>query len=267
VTVVTKVTQIFEIDLGSSQVLQKGTPGGFLTYPLTLENMGNGNDIIDLQVTSLPEGWSYSFKDIEGRQIDQIELGYHEKTDIKLNIWVADNHKETEETIAIKAQSVYDLSQQDQVQLTAEIRMPDLKIQSVEFNPSRLRENKVVQIRILLQNTGTGGAEDILVEFYDNGKYISSDSISYITTGISGNATAVFTWLPKAGKHHLKFVVDPATDARPDGKVLESSEDNNILLMDKTVQGDDAIPAVSSPLVLLALLGAVFVTALARRRR
>jgi hypothetical protein len=242
-------------------VLQKGTPGGFLTYPLTLENLGNGNDIIDLQVTSIPDTWDHTFQDLDGREITHVELGYHEKTDVKLNVWIGTNQKETEETIAIKAQSTYDLSQQDQVQLTAEIRMPDLKIQSVEFNPSKIQENKVVQIRVLLQNVGTGGADDIVVEFYDNGKYISSDSVSYITTGISGNATAVFTWLPKAGKHHLKFEVDPHS------KVLESAEDNNILLIDKNVSGEDSMPGLTSPLALLALLGALVVAGLGRRKR
>jgi subtilase family serine protease len=153
------------------------------------------------------------------------------------------------------------------VQLTAEIRMPDLKIQSVEFNPARVKENKVVQIRILLQNVGTGSADGVVVEFYDNGKFISEDSISHITTGISGNATAVFTWLPKGGKHNLKFVVDPVTSARPHGKVLESAEDNNELLMTKNVAHDDTIPGLTSPLALFALMGAMCVALVIRRRR
>jgi uncharacterized membrane protein len=267
VRVTTMVRQIFDIDLGSSQVSQKGTPGGFLTYPLTLENLGNGHDIIDLDMTSIPQGWDYSFKNLNGLQIEQLEIGHHEKVDFKLNVWVADTHMETEEELLVKVQSIYDPAQQDQVQLTAEIRMPDLKIQSVEYNPSKMEENKVVQIRVLLQNVGTGGANGVVVEFYDNGKFISDDSISYITTGQAGNATAVFTWLPKAGKHNLKFVVDPATASRPNGRVLESSEDNNIHMDSKQVMGDDTIPGPTLPLMVLALLGAVFVAAMLRRRR
>ncbi|NOQ53319.1 MAG: hypothetical protein GQ558_01800, partial [Thermoplasmata archaeon] len=123
----TKVRQIFDIDLSGSQVNQKGTPGGFLTYPMTLENLGNGHDIIDLSVTTIPNGWDYSFKNLNGAQIEQIELAYRETVDFKLNIWVSDIHMETEEPLSVKAQSIYDLAQQDQVQLTAEIRMPDLK--------------------------------------------------------------------------------------------------------------------------------------------
>ena len=263
----TKVRQIFDIDLSGSQVNQKGTPGGFLTYPMTLENLGNGHDIIDLSVTTIPNGWDYSFKNLNGAQIEQIELAYRETVDFKLNIWVSDIHMETEEPLSVKAQSIYDLAQQDQVQLTAEIRMPDLKIQSVEYNPQRIQENKVVQIRILLQNVGTGGANDVSVEFYDNGKFIAEDSISYITTGLSGNATAVFTWLPKAGKHNLKFVVDPVTPSRPNGRVLESVEDNNIHMETKQVLGDEGIPGPTVPMVMLALLGAMFVAVMSRKRR
>ncbi len=263
----TKVIQIFDIDLAGSQVNQKGTPGGFLTYPMTLVNLGNGHDVIDLSVTTIPNGWDYSFKGLNGKQIEQIEIGYGESVDFKLNVWVSDTHMETEEQITVKVQSIYDLAQQDQVQMTAEIRMPDLKIQSVEFNPQKVKENKVVQIRVLLQNVGTGGANEIYVEFYDNGKFIAEDSISYITTGQSGNATAVFTWLPKAGKHNLKFEVDPVTPSRPHGRVLESAEDNNIQLETKQVMGDDKLPGPTVPMAMLALLGALFVAAIIRRRR
>jgi uncharacterized membrane protein len=267
VMVTTKVIQIYEIDLTSSGVHQKGTPGGVLIYPMTLENLGNGPDIIDVDMTSIPEGWTYSFKDLNGVQIEQLEVSYGEKLDFKLNVWVGDSHQETEETLSIKVQSVYDIAQQDQLQLTAEIRMPDLRIQSVEYNPQNMRENKVVQIRVQLQNVGTGGADDIVVEFYDNGKFIAEDSISYITTGISGNATAVFTWLPKGGTHNLRFVVDPTSPSRPYGHVLESAEDNNVLLDKKNVSGSEGMPGPTLPLMVLALLGAVAVAGLLRRRR
>jgi subtilase family serine protease len=234
---------------------------------MTLENLGNGHDEVGLTVTNLPNGWDYTFRDLNGNSIQRLMLEYGSKVDFKLEVEVSSKHMETEEQLTVKAQSEHDLAQQDQVQLTAEIRMPDLKIQSVEFNPSKMQENKVVQIRILLQNVGTGGANDVVVQFYDNGKWIADDSITYITTGVSGNATAVFTWLPKAGKHNLKFVVDPTTPSRPNGNVLESAEDNNLLQVSKNVSGDDALPGLTSPLALLALLGAVMIAAFGRRRR
>jgi hypothetical protein len=229
--------------------------------------MGNGKDIVDLKMTSVPEGWTYSFKDLNGAQVEQLEVAYGERSDFKLNVWVSDIHMETEETMTIQVQSVFDIAQQDQIQLTAEIRMPDLRIQSVEYNPQNIRENKVVQIRVQLDNVGTGGANDVVVEFYDNGKFIAEDSISYITTGISGNATAVFTWLPKAGKHNLRFVVDPSSPSRPNGAILESVETNNVHLDEKKVSGSEGLPGPSMPMMLVALLGAVLVIGLLRRRR
>jgi uncharacterized membrane protein len=267
IAVRTQVIQIYDIDLTGSQVHQKGTPGGVLTYPLTLENLGNGMDKVDLTLTTIPEKWTYSFKDLSGNQIEQLEIGYGEKIDFKLNVWVSDTHVETEEILSIKVASIYDIAQQDQLQLTAEIRMPDLRIQSVEYNPQNMRENKVVQIRVQLENVGTGGANDVVVEFYSDGKFIAEDSISYITTGITGNATAVFTWLPKAGTHNLKFIVDPVTPSRPHGRVLESAEDNNNHLEKKNVKGGDVMPGPTAPMVGLALLGAVFVMVLLSRRR
>ncbi len=267
VEVRTEVIQIYEIDMTCSQVHQKGTPGGVLIYPMMLENLGNGHDIIDLDVTSIPDGWTYNFKDAGGEVVEQVELQYGDRIDFKLNVWVSDTHMETEETLTVKAQSVFDLAQQDQIQLTAEIRMPDLRIQSVEFNPQNIRENKVVQIRVQLENIGTGGANDVVVEFYDNGKFISEDSISYITTGISGNATAVFTWLPKAGKHNLRFIVDPPTNNKPNGNVLESAEDNNVHLVTKNASGEDQLPWPSAPFVLLAMLGVALLVSTFRRRR
>jgi uncharacterized membrane protein len=263
----TEVFQIYDIDLSSSQVHQKGTPGGVLTYPMTLENLGNGVDLIDLELTAIPEGWTYSFKDLNGHQIEQMEVSYGDKVDFKLNVWVSDTHVETEETLSMRVQSVYDIAQQDQIQLTAEIRMPDLRIQSVEYNPQNMRENKVVQIRVQLENVGTGGADDVVVEFYSDGKFIAEDSISYITTGITGNATAVFTWLPKAGTHNLRFVVDPETPSRPFGNVLESAEDNNVHQEKKKVSGSDSVPGPTAPLMVLALLGAIIAMVLIGRRR
>jgi uncharacterized membrane protein len=267
VTVTTKVTQIFDIDLKCSQVHQIGTPNGFITYPMVVENRGNGHDTISLEVTNLPDGWSHNFKDAAGTQITSVDLEYGSKVDIKLNIWVSASQMETAEQVMARAQSVFDPSKQDQIQLTAEIRMPDLKIQSVVYNPSNLRENKVVQIVVLLQNVGTGGASDIVVEFYDNGRYVSQDSISYITTGETGNATAVFTWLPKGGSHTLKYFVDPTSGSRPNGRVLESDETNNVLEMKKSVSKSEGLPGAGASLAMLAMLGAVFVAAGFRRRR
>jgi uncharacterized membrane protein len=267
VTVLTKVIQLFDIDLKCSQVHQVGTPGGFITYPMTLENLGNGHDIVALGVLTLPDGWNYNFKDLNNRQIDTIELDYGSKVDFKMNVWVSNVQPEIQEQLVATVQSSLDPTQQDQVQLTAEVRMPDLKIQSVEFNPPNIKENNVVQIQVLLQNVGTGGANDVVVEFYDNGKYIAEDEISYITTGLTGNATAVFTWLPKAGTHKLKFIVDPPTGSKPTGRVLESIETNNVLEVKKSVKEDSGLPGPSAPLALLGILVAVGIAATMGRRR
>jgi hypothetical protein len=48
--------------------------------------------------------------------------------------------------------------------------------------------------------------------------------------------------------------------------VLESSEDNNIQLETKQVLGDETIPGLTVPMAMLALLGAVFVAAMSRKR-
>ena len=77
----------------------------------------------------------------------------------------------------------------------------------------------------------------------------------------------MFTWLPKGGKHNLKFIVDPPTSNKPNGRVLESAEDNNQLLLTKKVAGEDSIPGLTMPLMVLALLGAIFIAALTTRRR
>jgi uncharacterized membrane protein len=267
VTVTTKVTQIYDIDLKCSQVQQLGTPGGFITYPMVIENLGNGHDVVELQVTSMPDGWNYNFKDMNDQQITSVDLDYGSKIDIRLNVWVAENQTETDVQLVASAQSVFEPSQQDHIQLAAEIHMPDLKIQSVEFNPSKLKENQVVQIRLLLQNVGKGGANNVVVEFYDNGHYVSQDSISYITTGETGNATAVFTWLPKSGMHKLRFFVDPTSASMPHGRVLESDENNNVVDMSRSVKAESGLPGASAPMAFMALLAAMGVAFIFHLRR
>ena len=62
-------------------------------------------------------------------------------------------------------------------------------------------------------------------------------------------------------------MVDPVTPSRPHGNVLESAEDNNVHMDKKNVQGNDPMPGPTAPLVGLALLGAILVAGLLRRRR
>ena len=267
VSVRTAVAQVFDFDLRCSQVHQVGTPGGFITYPMAVENLGNGHDAVELQVTSMPDGWNYQFKDLNDRQITTVDLDYGSKVDIRLNMWVAEDQMESDVHLEARAQSMFEPSRLDQIQLAAEICMPDLKIQSVEFNPSKMSEDQVVQIRVLLQNVGTGGASDVVVEFYDDGDPVSRDRISFITSGEAGNATAVFTWLPRAGTHRLRFFVDPTNATMPHGRVLESDEGNNIVDMSRSARSDSGLPGPSASMAFGALLAAMGIAVLLRRKQ
>ncbi|NIP36901.1 MAG: hypothetical protein GWN18_18210, partial [Thermoplasmata archaeon] len=63
------------------------------------------------------------------------------------------------------------------------------------------------------------------------------------------------------------FVVDPATPSRPNGNVLESAEDNNVHLEKKKVTGSEGMPGPTGSMVVLALLGALLVAGMVRRRQ
>jgi len=76
----------------------------------------------------------------------------------------------------------------------------------------------------------------------------------------------VFTWLPKAGTHKVKFFVDPTSASRPHGRVLESDETNNIVEMSKTVAGTSGLPGPSAPMAFIAIMSALGVAWLLRRR-
>ncbi|NOQ53320.1 MAG: hypothetical protein GQ558_01805, partial [Thermoplasmata archaeon] len=54
---------------------------------------------------------------------------------------------------------------------------------------------------------------------------------------------------------------------RPNGRVLESVEDNNIHMETKQVLGDEGIPGPTVAMAMLALLGAMFVAVMSRKRR
>ncbi|MFH1174614.1 MAG: DUF2341 domain-containing protein [archaeon] len=103
---------------------------------------------------------------------------------------------------------------------TFTINNPDLIINAsaISFNETNPRENATLTISANVSNIGGTNAQDVLVQFFDNGVQISNS-----TNNITYNSSKVFTalWNITREFHDITVVIDPLDT------ITELDEDNN----------------------------------------
>ena len=158
--------------------------------------------------------------------------------------------------IEFQARATSSGAESDDVKLVLEVKLPDLTIQSITYNPTQLKALQPVQITVRIQNDGTYSAEDVVVVMKDGNREVGRELISWVTK--DSNATASFTWVPTAGKHTVTYQVS--------NDIPEISLDNNIQTQQRNVSGKSSIPAFD-PVVSMLALAAVAIALAARRLR
>src|SRR5206468_198610 len=142
--------------------------------------------------------------------------------------------------------------------LQIDIRKADLKPGSVTLTPSDPSPGQITAITIEVLNSGDIDASPVVVAFYDNGQYIGSEELSRVAAGSKGYVT--FAWLPTAGPHNLRFIIDPTSGPNDlIGRVVESDELNNVAIPAKDpypVGNTTNLPGFEAPL-LFAAIGAM----------
>ena len=144
----------------------------------------------------------------------------------------------------------------DDVKLTLDVKLPDLKIQAVEYNPSKPQALEPVQITVRVVNDGTFAADNVNVVLRQGTKEVGREVLKTITK--HSNATASFTWVPTAGKHKLVYEIS--------NDIPELTLDNNVLEHTKKVAEDSGIPGFGG-IGLLVAFAAIALAGLLRRRR
>jgi uncharacterized membrane protein len=243
------IHQKYAVDLSSSKYKGEGAPGGLVSYRLTILNEGNGRDTFALEYGGLPSDlWGGGFYDIQGSPVTRVTLGAKERMDVEVRIQIPEEGDRTEPVdFFVRATSTS--ADTDDVKLTLDVKLPDLKIQSVEYNPAKPKALSPSQITVRVTNDGTYAAENVNVVLLENDKEVGREVLRTITKG--SNATASFTWVPTPGKHTLTYQIS--------NDIPEMLYDNNVLVHHKTVTDDNLIPGFGMWMVLLALAGMVVV--------
>jgi uncharacterized membrane protein len=252
----TKINQYYGVDLSSSKYRGEGAPKGIVNYRLTVQNDGNGQDVFALESGGLPNAkWSAGFYDMQGNPLSALTLGPGSRSDIEMRVHIPEGASSTE-PVDFFARATSTGAETDDVKLTLDVKLPDLKIQAVEYNPAKPKALNPVQITVRVTNDGTFSAENINVVLKDGKTEVGREVLRTITK--QSNATASFTWVPKPGKHKLTFEIS--------NDIPELSLENNVLEHTKTVTEDKPFPGFEGVFMVMAL-AIVALGAMIRRRR
>jgi len=255
IPIITKIHQKYGVDLSSSKYQGEGAPKGIVNYRLTIQNDGNGLDTFSLEHGGLPSStWMGGFYSMEGLPIDAIILGAAEAMDVEFRVHIPEGASSVD-PVDFFARATSTSAETDDVKLTLDVKLPDLKIQTVEYNPAKPKALTPVQITVRVTNDGTYAAENINVVLREGDKEVGREVLRTITK--NSNATASFTWVPTSGTHKLTFEIT--------NDIPESQYDNNILVHKKTVEENDPLPGFGMGFVLLAILGIAMLGRLRRR--
>ena len=205
--------------------------GETLRIDLLLNNTGNVKDNVTMQVLKLPGTWSHYYSPSTFTFTAQSAKSVTLTIIIPLGEATAD-HDITVRALSLDGGNIYDED------LTIQVRLqdkPDLVVSSITFSASDPEEGDSVTITAEIDNDGSAVARSIIVHFYLDGDLLGEDSISTISSSLSGQAT--YEWKVVEGTHEISVIVDPADnineidDTNNEGSetitVAEASESSN----------------------------------------
>jgi len=242
-----KVLLRFDFDLSAIDYHAEGPPGGVVSYSLTLTNEGNVDDTFMLEHSGLPSIlWDANFQDHSGRPIERVTLSPGEHVQIYLQVQIPKDVVDTR-SLDIIARTTSTSAEMDDVKLTLEVKMPDLRFQSVEYNPARGNVHLPTLVTVRVENQGTFRADNVTVVLLENNKEIGREKIRTINE--RANASTTFSWTPKEERHLLTFQVWC--------DIPESDYDNNELVHIKSSVDGSSSDIYWVWIAILAVVGIV----------
>jgi uncharacterized membrane protein len=197
------IHQMYGFDLTASSYEAQGPPGGEAHYMLSLDNEGNGEDTFQLDLQGLPSArWVSSFQGPYGQEIDSVTLEAGELRSLDLVVRVPEdtNGVFTQEIVA---RAISKSAEVDEVRLTLGVVAPDIKVQSIEYDPAVPRIGEPNRIVVYIVNDGSYRADHVQALLLVNDNEVGRETIKSINPG--GNSSVVFTWSPSAGRNVLTF--------------------------------------------------------------
>ncbi len=256
IDLVTSVKHIYDLSLTTAISKLQGSPGKTVFFAIITRNRGNGPDTITFQAGRMPQGWGLAFQDTNLNTVDGVTLNASEsgKTYLMVSLPVSSNS--TSQEISVTGTSESGLT--DTVKFVVDMMLPDLYLSGLKYNPTKPVAGKAATVTVKVFNQGEVNVDNVTVRFYEGGTILGTERINHLSA--SSNKTATFTWVPGAGKHTIRFLVDP------DNTIIESDRTNNQLKETVNISSQSSIlPGFEPLLVIMALAGVAVI--IARRRR
>ena len=219
----------FKVSIDSSEKNYLLKKNESIEIPLTVKNLGDFDDNIELNIIQNTEGWNANLN------TQNIYLNAKETSNIYLHI-TAGNFDCVENNVTIKATSNNDFGEFDEITIFFKILAADLVVEDVktyndqENETSIFGEGEIVKIKAFIKNLGYENATNFSVTFYydfqDENQLIKC--INYDTIG-SYRKYPTVVWDTKdisPDVHTIIVIVDV------ENKIEELSESNNKITVD-----------------------------------
>jgi len=233
------------VDLSSPAPNAEGAPGDTVVYHLVIHNTGNSVDTFFLDHDPLPVGWTTNFLTAEGDPLASVPLQGGGRREVLLQVRVPGDASAGSLDILVRATSSGAIT--DEVKLSLEVLLADLRITSVAYDPPSGR--RVTQVTVEVANRGTSDALNATVVMMDGEKEVDRRVVGTLAPGGAANVT--FRWDPSPGRHKLTYQVTA------DG--MDADGDDNTLVHERTVGGDERSQPGFGPVMLLVALACVAV--------
>jgi hypothetical protein len=256
------VNQLYAVELECAAPVQAGEPGDRLLFQLAALNSGNGWDELTFDLSGLPDTWSGpEFFDADMSPVGVLRVAAGESARVTAAVTIPSSTPL--DSVDLSAAACSSDGSSAAVNLSVEIRKPDLAIAGITLSTATLRAGGLVLVNVAVENLGDAPASNFTLAYYRNEEPRISRPIGTIPPG--GRDTESFVWIPRDGKNKLRFVVDP------DNTVCESNESNNEAAMEKFVYTEKvSIPNDQTWMVfaaLIPLIGLVLVVLTQKLRR
>jgi len=174
----------YEININSREIDYLVRKTETLDIPLTVKNYGDFNDIINVSIVYVTDGWYAALEK------EKISLNLKEATDINLHIKPCRKEGCISGTVIISVISENDVGESDEITFQLGILAPDLTIKKINiYNEIGEKTNifgkgEIIKIKAFLKNLGNDNAVNTNVKFYydyiDKDHFIGSKSYESI---------------------------------------------------------------------------------------
>jgi len=244
----------FNISLEANVTVAKAALKSDATFNLTMWNHGALEEDLELQVYGLPPDVEYSFLLRDGQYWTVGVVPSQNKVDVELVLKLpprmnVDKFSFWAGATSQRGPTMFTAS----VNLTVELKLPDLQVALASFPNYNLRDGDAGVVQVLVANKGDFAAYNAVVEV---------DGVRKIIDVPAGDTVPVnFTVTFHSDDQRLVVLLDP------DNLIQEKNEENNIHFIVVSVSGGVFVPGFDAPVLIIILITAVLMSHRGRKLR